>query len=443
MLTAKQNAITGFVLSLLLPCHAISGTPIATMTLQGGATTALSTQDSGTANYLVTLNPNVPNIGNPLSFSIKSGLPSGVTQVTSGSSQCPTSSTVCASNFSLTPGSSCCLELSFTGSNMPLGNNTVAPLISTTPATYKVQAPALNVIVDTADAILQISKPALGLSVRDTSTNAALTGQPRILTLTNNGPQTAHQVSYTITPVLPNDTTISPLTCGDIEPSATCVLTITPGATPSAAAGDSPNPSTITIKGSNTNAVTSEITVLAYGSIYQDGYVYSINDTTSSDVSVGGKVAALTNLSDPYKWTRTFAVTGADSITDGATNTSAIISNASCNGSTLNCAAYQCSSITTGNWYLPAICEMGPASNGSGSGCVSGYQNMFDNLSFLRASCLANQRFAGDYWSSTEYADSNLAQDSAWSQLFSSGGVQLADRKNLALGVRCSRALTL
>ncbi|GEM_PF-2374422 len=100
------------------------------------------------------------------------------------------------------------------------------------------------------------------------------------------------------------------------------------------------------------------------------------------------------------------------------------------------------------DWYLPAICEMGPAS--SGSGC-SNTQNIVDDVPSLLGdpnttpgtSCTYGANcLAGYYWSSTE--PSGGPQSLAWYEYFSSGGsVQLLGDKDNRLGVRCSRALTL
>lgn len=115
-------------------------------------------------------------------------------------------------------------------------------------------------------------------------------------------------------------------------------------------------------------------------------------------------------------------------------------------------AAGLCTATISGysDWYLPAICEMGPASNGSG--CDVGTQNMVNQLPDLLgdpnvanpstscnygANCLA-----GNYWSSTE--DSSNPQRLAWNQYFAfSGSYHGVGVKVYPLGVRCSRALTL
>ena len=113
-------------------------------------------------------------------------------------------------------------------------------------------------------------------------------------------------------------------------------------------------------------------------------------------------------------------------------------------GPTATCCGYS-------DWYLPAICEMGPAS--IGSGCSPSTQDIVSQLPNLLgnpnaatpstsytygANCLA-----GFYWSSTE--GSGGPTGNAWGQNFASGGGsnQNYGGKLYTLGVRCSRALTL
>jgi len=101
------------------------------------------------------------------------------------------------------------------------------------------------------------------------------------------------------------------------------------------------------------------------------------------------------------------------------------------------------------NWYLPAICEMGPVSNASG--CAASTQNIINNIPDLignpnsgnpSTSCtLGANCLAGNYWSSTEYSGGPWLI--AWVQYFASGGsMQSSYSKNFQHGVRCSRALT-
>jgi hypothetical protein len=113
-------------------------------------------------------------------------------------------------------------------------------------------------------------------------------------------------------------------------------------------------------------------------------------------------------------------------------------------------AAGLCTSYTGGgftDWYLPAICEMGPDSGGNICSTTNVEQNMVDNLSFLLSNTVPcttpSGCLAGHYWSSTEY--SVVPQLVAWVESFASGGGSYQDGgdKLNQLGARCSRALTL
>lgn len=111
-------------------------------------------------------------------------------------------------------------------------------------------------------------------------------------------------------------------------------------------------------------------------------------------------------------------------------------------------AAGRCTATISGysDWYLPAICEMGPSSDHSGfdSGCSTNTQNMVNQLpGLVGTSCAYGANcLAGDYWSSTEY--SGNPADVALQQYFASSGGSFQDYsgKLNKRGVRCSRALT-
>lgn len=146
------------------------------------------------------------------------------------------------------------------------------------------------------DTTLSVSVSTLGLSVNDTGLNAALTGTPRLITITNTGANPATNVTYSPSPALPSGTTISPGSCGTIAVSNTCVLTITPGSTPVATPGNtSPTPITLSISGTNTNILTPVVNIITYGSVYQGGYVYAVDDTTPNTGSIGGTVVTQTD----------------------------------------------------------------------------------------------------------------------------------------------------
>ena len=301
------------VLLLLFLCPlwvAAAGESPMSLTFQNG-TTAFSTGATGSANYLVSANPSLPS---GISWSLLSSNYAWATQVTTGTSACTTpAAPICAKNFILVPGSSCCLMLSLNGAGLAAGSYSLSPVIATTPSTYKytVVSPTPITVSAATAANLSLSVSSLALSVNDTGTNTALTGHARQVTITNtSATATANNVTFTPQNLAPaNPTIVSNATpntaCGDILPQQTCVLTITPtSATPSATPyNPTPTPITLTISGTNTNSTTLLVNILTYGSVYQSGYVYSIDDVyvdAPMTGSVGGKVASLTDQAAPY-----------------------------------------------------------------------------------------------------------------------------------------------
>jgi hypothetical protein len=446
----------------------------------------------------------------------------GISQDTSGGR--------CASPFTLAYQESCTLSLTVDGSALQ-GNVVGGPVLCQSGNALQCYQPssadALNITAlgaTTLSSTVTTATP-LGLSVNNTTLNAALTGSPRLITIRNTGSNPAVNVTYTPSPSLPTGTTISPSSCDTIAPAGQCILTITPGNTPSATPGNtSPTPITLTISGTNTNTVTSPFNVLTYGSVYQGGYIYAVDDTTPNTGSIGGAVVTQTDQAppDPYGvvWSSNGAGSAQENVSEdiipgiAATSTTgssvptysaaqasfnSTYSNcslfpfpssgsfSSCNGRTDGAcnsaniltlyntyvtnygisytlsaeqttasyyAAGLCTATISGysDWYLPAICEMGPASNGSGSGCGASTQSIVSQLPELlgnpnssspSTSCTYGANcLAGLYWSSTEDADIPL--ELAWYQFFASGGIsgQLGYTKHGLLGVRCSRALT-
>lgn len=383
----------------------------------------------------------------------------------------------------------------------------------------------VNVTCVSNAATLAISVSTLALSVNDTGLNPALTGNPRIFTIRNTGSVSATNVTYSLSPALPSGTIISPASCGTMAPSSTCILTITPGNIPSAAPGDiNPIPITLNISGDNTNTLTPTFNILTYGSVYQGGYVYAVNDSTSNMGSISGTVVTLTDQASRFPsgiiWGSNgagsasadvsldvipgideFSTTGfssptyanaqtafninyantstypfppsssflsCDGRTDGACNSANIatlynmyVTNYGIGSSPYNLspgqtnvsyyAAGLCTAVISGysGWYLPAICEMGP--NSGGSGCSGSTQSIINQLPDLigdpnagspSTSCVYGANcLAGYYWSSTE--TSSFPQNIAWVQYFDSSGgsVQNSTTKAALAGVRCSRAL--
>lgn len=198
--------------------------------------------------------------------------------------------------------------------------------------------------------VLSVSK--LALSVNNTSLNPALTGSPRTITVTNTGLYDAKTVTSSVSPALPVDASFSS-DCGQVLPAgSSCQVTFTPGAVPTAAALDAtPISATLLVTGENTTATTANVRILGYGSVYQGGHVYSLDDSTPQTSSVGGKVLALSAESAGEAWGPD-GVISIENSTDGRAATQAIVAQFPDQPS----AAKTCTSSTMGSyadWYLP------------------------------------------------------------------------------------------
>jgi len=323
-------------------------------------------------------------------------------------------------------------------------------------STYALSNVSANgtVQVQFGSVVLSASTSTLALSVNDTGTNAALTGSPRTVTITNTGSIAATSVSVAASS-LPSGTTVSPSACGVIAPGSSCVVTITPGsiATSSCTTGIAPTPSTLTISADNASSIAIDVLVLGYGCIYQGGYVFAVDDTTPATSSIGGKVAAAVDQSPAYPNGIIWSSNGAggsfadadlanvgvaeSSVSpcvgsyDGACNSSRILSHyPSASYPRHYFAAGQCVATIAGysDWYLPAACE---------ATACGVQQNMQSNLvEYNNLSLLT-----GVYWTSTEASyDPVLVAISA--QFDPLGGSAIGLTKNQSLGVRCARALS-
>ena len=254
------------------------------------------------------------------------------------------------------------------------------------------------------------------------------------LTVTNTGANSAFNVHASL-PGAWTGVIQSPSNCATIAPSGTCTLTFT-STTPYVAQGGIP------VTGDNITLPPT--TALAF--TVNNYLVWAVSGSTvqvipTSDATGSPKVWSPTN-NNISGITETSTAPPCNGATDGACNTVVIVAYYG-PIPTANYAAGLCYGITSdntgsvsaGTWYLPAICQMG--GTGQGAGCVSGVANIDTNLVQLGFGSLD-----GYYWSSTEY--SGIPTDFAWYQDFAAGGSnQLYDDKGYALGVRCSRALTL
>ena len=343
-----------------------------------------------------------------------------------------------------------------------------------------------NVSVTSLSASLVISSPTLVLAQNGIFTGVSgvplAASKPRTLTITNQGQGIATSLSIAFNPALSGGTAMDTMvstactSATALAHNGSCTVTINPG-TPSSI-GNPPVTNTMTVTAVNaSNNVTAAITTLTYGSLYGDGYVFSIDDSTAPTSSVGSvKVAAMVDQSSVLPWDAdpaceapsvcTYA-TGATSSTNG-TNLSTpnqgntyLIWNQLTNTTNsptfpeaiTSYAAGVCVNYVGGghtDWYLPAICEMGydavAANSGCGASNLPTLQNMQSNLIDLDNSTsvalgLINGGLSGHYWSSTE--DLNVPLVNAWFQLFSAGSsVQDLDTKFTSFGARCVRGFT-
>lgn len=308
----------------------------------------------------------------------------------------------------------------------------------------------------------------MALVVNNPAQSSYLTGTSRVISVTNVGNNPALAVTYVPSPALPSGTTVTPASCGDMAPNATCVLTVTPGSIPSAAPADtSPAPVTLAIVGTNTNALGVAIQVLTYGSVYQAGYLFSVDDATPNTSSIGGKVVALTDQATLVQW----SPAGNDNIpgiyetsvappaacngnTDGACNTRVITRFYSSYPSNTY-AAGLCSTAAMGgfaDWYLPAICELGYDFSGLARSTRCGpprapiLQNMQSNL--VDNGNMAGLTIFPRYWSSAEMAATTPNDPAMYAavQQFDIAGrtFQIANAKShtTTMYTRCVRALT-
>lgn len=344
-------------------------------------------------------------------------------------------------------------------------------------------------------AALSVSITDLALSISGLTLNGQSSGQERTITISNTGDATATELDIDY-PNWPALTTASSDCGATLAVGATCTITVTPSTTPTSncsAVGIAPTPGVITVSATGAIPVTSNVVVLNYGCIYQGGYLFAMTETADAAESIGGTVVTQEDQAPRYPdgvvWSSNSADTGgvfdiiygiSETSTTGAPNpsTNGVTGQVACNGATDgscnsdNIIAYysppttdpvitssyyaagRCTATISGysDWYLPAICNMGPASNGSG--CTPGTQNIVNQLGSLvgtpslpfppSSSCIYGANcLAGYYSSSTE--SSADPQYLAWEQYFDSVGsssIQGVYLKSDKAGVRCVRVLT-
>lgn len=307
------------------------------------------------------------------------------------------------------------------------------------------------VAVSFAQVVLNSSVASIALSVNDITTNAALTGTPRHIAITNTGSIAATNVSIAY-PTWPSGTTASSSCGSSLAAGGTCIITITPGsvATSTCTIGSAPTPGTIDVS-HDAGTTSIDVLVLGYGCLYQGGQLFSIDDTTSDSGSIGGKVVAINDQSPGAQWSDSFGVgitTGASNTADGAANTAVIVNTLGASAGAANlCINHQIDSAgntpcATGtcytNWYLPALCEQGYDPGGGNAACGTAATPAIQNIQSSLVDPALNNSPQGVYWSSTEFDPPN-----AWFQAAAPhASSQNIFIKDTAIEVRCTRAVS-
>ena len=276
-----------------------AGIPVWSFTPNGSPVVNVTNTGTATVSYTIT-----NNSAKPHQLLRSSNSPAGITQ---SGGPC-----VLAGKSVANPTPTCTLTLNINGSQLPADNLSGGPILcqvnngTLNPNQCYQPSPADRLVITRTTApgatTLSASVSTLALSVNDTATNAALTGTPRQITITNTGANTATglNISY---PTWPAGTTASSTCGGSLGAISSCTITITPGsnATSSCNTGIAPTPGTINVSATNvaTN-LTSNVVILAYGCQYQGGFLYAVDDTTPNTGSIGGKVASLVDQAAPY-----------------------------------------------------------------------------------------------------------------------------------------------
>jgi trimeric autotransporter adhesin len=258
------------------------------------------------------------------------------------------------------------------------------------------------------------------LSVSATGT-IPVNGGSATLTVTNTGVTSA---AYNVQATLPAGwiaVTQDATNCASIAPNGgTCSLTFTSTA-PYVAQGN------ISITGDNITAPPATALAFTVG-----GYlVFSVDSLSSASVIDTADLAAA-------QWGTEGIETGATDLTNGASNTDAIVNTAGVAPSAaIDCNSSTSGGVTMGTWYLPAICQL--AGPGGGASCPTALPNIDSNLFQLGFGGLnASPTY---YWSSTEdpYSPVNFAV----LQAFQAGGgsYQPGATKNYTAGIRCVRSV--
>jgi hypothetical protein len=240
------------------------------------------------------------------------------------------------------------------------------------------------------------------------------------LIVTNVGANTA----YNVVAILPSGwtgVTQNATNCATIAPSGTCSLIFSSTQPYVAQSG-------IAIQGTNTNTVSIKMATTMTPAGSTEAYlVWAVSGSTAQVVD---NMDAAVGVVWGQQTVRTFAT----SDTNGASNTTLIVQQDPSTTSASYCYNSTNGNAMVGTWYLPAICQLGPPSQGICS--TGGLANIYSNLYQLSLGGFANNRA---YWSSTEYAPNPVV--AAVVEYFGGTNQYFQNKANLS-SVRCARSIS-
>jgi len=283
--------IYGFIIK------AYAGTSVWTFTPITATHITISNNDTTTIQYTVTNQSGRPHT---LIMTPIAGIQSNVCSI-GGHQSCVATLTITGSllNGNVNGGPIFCDQGNPNQCYQPSAANSLA-ITKTQPSTSAILSSSIS---SSSALALSVNCPVSGGSC--VFANAALTGNPRIITMTNTG--SAQATGMTIDSAgLPTGSSYT-TTCGStLAAGASCTITVTPGQVATSGAGSvscdngiAPISGTITVNAANATSVANNINVLTYGCIYQQGYLYAVDDTTPISGSIGGTVVSLTDQVSP------------------------------------------------------------------------------------------------------------------------------------------------
>jgi hypothetical protein len=414
------------LLMLLLSPIAYADTPLWTFTPLTATSISVPSTGSATIQYEVTNQSSK-------SHTLDMQNIQGITQLTTSGN--------CTDPFPLGAKQSCVLSLNVDGAALT-GNVTSGPVVCQQGSSLQCYQPSAQ---DSLNITLTPVAPTTTLSISFAELALETSGTPRILTITNTGSYVAENLTISF-PTWPSGTTAG-TNCGStLDPFGSCTVTVTPGANATsdcnAGQGSIPTPDVITINASNSNTITTNVVVVTYGCVYQEGYIFGIDDSTPDNISITGTTAGAFDVGS-LSWGSTSITTGATSLVDGITNTVEIVtSQPSSATAAKTCSEFEIDSSGNSpcisgtcytNWYLPAICQM--SAQGGSAGCPAAIPNIETNLHNLISGCSGSECLSAEHWSSTEFD-----QPEAFYIYFQSGtSITQEAVKTTSFQTRCAR----